>query len=43
MYIRETIAIVNRLPISNEDRERIFWRNAVDLLDLPGARPRGAP
>jgi predicted TIM-barrel fold metal-dependent hydrolase len=34
MYIRETIAIIERLPISAEDRERIFWRNAVDLLGL---------
>jgi aminocarboxymuconate-semialdehyde decarboxylase len=35
MYIRETIANVERLPISHEDRERIFWKNAVDLLKLP--------
>jgi aminocarboxymuconate-semialdehyde decarboxylase len=35
MYIRETIAIVDRLPISHDDRERIFWKNAVDLLKLP--------
>ena len=34
MYIRETIAIVDRLPISDEDRERIYWRNAVRLLKL---------
>ena len=34
MYIRETIAIVDRLPISDEDRQRIYWRNAVDLLKL---------
>jgi aminocarboxymuconate-semialdehyde decarboxylase len=38
MYIRETIAIVNRLPIADDDRERIFWRNAVDLLGLEGQR-----
>jgi predicted TIM-barrel fold metal-dependent hydrolase len=38
MYIRETIAIINRLPISDADRERIFWRNAVDLLALRDAR-----
>ena len=35
MYIRETIAIVDRLPISVEDRERIYWRNAVELMKLP--------
>ena len=34
MYIRETIAILDRLPISTTDRERIYWRNAVDLLKL---------
>jgi predicted TIM-barrel fold metal-dependent hydrolase len=34
MYIRETIAIVDRLPISDEDRQRIYWRNATDLLRL---------
>ena len=36
MYIRETIKIIDRLPISNEDRERIYWRNAAALLKLPG-------
>jgi aminocarboxymuconate-semialdehyde decarboxylase len=35
MYIRETIAIIDRLPISDEERERIYWRNAVRLLKLP--------
>jgi predicted TIM-barrel fold metal-dependent hydrolase len=34
MYIRETIGVINRLPISEEDRERIYWRNAVQLLKL---------
>ena len=34
MFIRETIAILDRLPISTEERERIYWRNAVDLLKL---------
>jgi aminocarboxymuconate-semialdehyde decarboxylase len=34
MYIRETIAIVDRLPISDEERERIYWRNAARLLKL---------
>jgi predicted TIM-barrel fold metal-dependent hydrolase len=35
MYIRETIAIVDRLPITTEAREKIYWRNAVRLLRLP--------
>ncbi len=35
MYIRNTIGIIDRLPISAEDRERIYWRNAADLLRLP--------
>jgi predicted TIM-barrel fold metal-dependent hydrolase len=34
MYIRETIGVIDRLPISDEDRERIYWRNAVQLLKL---------
>ncbi len=34
MFIRETVAIVDRLPISSEDRERIYWRNAVEMLKL---------
>ena len=34
MYIRETIAIVDRLPVSDEDRGQIYWKNAVRLLKL---------
>ncbi len=34
MYIRETIGILDRLPMSTEDRERIYWGNAVRLLKL---------
>ena len=34
MYIRETIAIVDRLPISDAEREQIYWKNAVKLLNL---------
>jgi predicted TIM-barrel fold metal-dependent hydrolase len=34
MYIRETIAIVDRLPVSPDERERIYWRNAAQLLKL---------
>jgi predicted TIM-barrel fold metal-dependent hydrolase len=29
-----TLAIVDRLPVSDEDRERIFWRNAAKLLKV---------
>jgi aminocarboxymuconate-semialdehyde decarboxylase len=38
MYIRETIAIVDRLPISEAEREQIYWRNAVALLKLPSGQ-----
>jgi predicted TIM-barrel fold metal-dependent hydrolase len=34
MYIRETIAIIDRLPIDDRDRERIYWQNAAALLKL---------
>jgi predicted TIM-barrel fold metal-dependent hydrolase len=34
MYIRETIAVIDRLPIPDEDREHIYWRNASRLLKL---------
>ena len=34
MYIRDTIAIVDRLPVSDDERERIYWRNAAALLKL---------
>jgi len=34
MYIRETIAIVDRLPVSEEERARIYWRNAAAMLKL---------
>ena len=37
MYIRETIAILDRLPISDADRQKIYWRNAVELLKLGAA------
>ena len=35
MYIRETIAILDCLPVTSEEREKIYWRNAVKLLKLP--------
>ena len=34
MYIRETIAIVDRLPITDAERERIYSKNAIALLRL---------
>jgi uncharacterized protein len=34
MYIRETIAIIDRLPILPEEREAIYWRNAATLLKV---------
>jgi aminocarboxymuconate-semialdehyde decarboxylase len=34
MYIRETIAIIDRLPISDAERARIYSENAVRLLHL---------
>jgi aminocarboxymuconate-semialdehyde decarboxylase len=34
MYIRETIAVLDRLPLSAADRERIYWSNAARLLKL---------
>ncbi len=37
MFIRETIGIIDRLPISEADRERIYWRNAARLLRLDEA------
>ena len=39
MYIRETIAIVDRLPVDRDERERIYWRNAVRLLRLADDTP----
>jgi predicted TIM-barrel fold metal-dependent hydrolase len=38
MYIRETIAILDRLEIEDADRQRIYWGNAVRLLKLPHGR-----
>ena len=34
MYIRETIGVIDRLPITAEEREQIYWGNAVRLLKL---------
>jgi len=34
MYIRETIKIIDRLPISTADRERIYSGNAIRLLKI---------
>ena len=34
MYIRETIDVIDRLPISADERERIYSGNAMRLLKL---------
>ena len=34
MYIRETIAIIERLPISDAERAQIYAGNAIRLLRL---------
>ncbi|HEY1308187.1 MAG TPA: amidohydrolase family protein [Vicinamibacterales bacterium] len=34
MYIRETTGIIDRLPLTNEQREQIYWRNAAKLLKV---------
>jgi len=34
LYIRETIQVIDRLDISEEDREKIYYRNAERLLEL---------
>ncbi|MBI1896503.1 MAG: amidohydrolase [Acidobacteria bacterium] len=34
LFIRETINVLDALPISEADRARIYWRNAVELLGL---------
>jgi predicted TIM-barrel fold metal-dependent hydrolase len=37
MYIRETIEVIDRLEITDDERDRIYWKNAQRLLrlDLP--------
>jgi uncharacterized protein len=35
MYIRETIRAIDSLDISGEDRERIYYKNASELLGIP--------
>lgn len=34
MFIRETIRVIDQLPITEGERERIYWRNAVELLRI---------
>ena len=34
MYIRETIKILDELDISEEDRAKIYYKNAQKLLKL---------
>ena len=35
MYIRETIKVLDRLEISEADREKIYFRNACNLIGWP--------
>jgi uncharacterized protein len=37
-YIRDTIKVLTSLPLSNQEREKICWRNAETLFGL--ARPK---
>lgn len=37
IYIRETVDVIDRLEITDEERERIYWKNAQRLLKLDGA------
>lgn len=34
IYIRETIDLIDRLDISDEERARIYWKNALTLLKI---------
>jgi len=34
LYIRETVDVLDRLDITSEERERIYWKNAQRLLKL---------
>jgi uncharacterized protein len=36
IYIRETVDVIDRLEITDEERERIYWKNAQRLLKLDG-------
>jgi len=33
-YIRDTIKVLNSIPLSNAEREKICFRNAVTLFGL---------
>ena len=35
LYIRETIDVIDHLPITDQERARIYFENAVQLLKLP--------
>jgi aminocarboxymuconate-semialdehyde decarboxylase len=34
MYIRETIRCIDALDISNEDREKLYYKNACKMLGI---------
>jgi len=34
MYIRETIKVIGSLDISKESREKLYYKNACELLGI---------
>ena len=36
-YIRDTIKVLNSIPLSNTEREKICFRNAEKLFGLPAS------
>ena len=34
MYIRETVRAIDSLDISKEDREKLYYKNACQLLGI---------
>ena len=32
--VEKEIEVVSKLPLSDADKERIFWKNAAELFDL---------
>jgi uncharacterized protein len=34
-YIRDTLKVLDSIPLSTAEREKICWRNAVKLFGLP--------
>ena len=40
---KKQLAFIRSLPLTCEEREQIFWKNAAMLLDLPDTAPRDVP